>query len=124
METYNRIGVLIQKWVVFSVSLYFLLLQFVLTFFCPDWSFAEYLTYFAYFMSWIATHVPKVKTTLFSRVIRSPLDFSLLYSFRVYFVIFSTRFECILESSPLVSSVFSDRFLRFCYIPSRNCLQT
>ena len=30
-----------------------------------------------------------------------------LHSFRVYFNIFSTRFECIFTSSPLVSSVFS-----------------
>ncbi len=29
-----------------------------------------------------------------------------LHSFRVYFHIFSTRFECIFTSSPLVSSVF------------------
>ena len=36
---------------------------------------------------------------------KSQLDFP--HSFRVYFRIFSTRFECIFASSPLVSSVFS-----------------
>ncbi len=43
----------------------------------------------------------KVKTTLVSIVF-----LHLLHSFRVYFFIFSTHFECILISSPLVSSVF------------------
>ncbi len=40
---------------------------------------------------------------------------NLLHSFRVYFHLFSTRFECIFTSSPLVSSVF----LRHCLLVRR-----
>ncbi len=37
----------------------------------------------------------------------SSVVLDILHSFRVYFYIFSTRFECSFTSSPLVSSVFS-----------------
>jgi hypothetical protein len=39
-----------------------------------------------------------------------------IHSFRVYFYVFSTRFECVCTSSPLVSSVYFHSFFRKQYL--------
>ncbi len=46
-----------------------------------------------------------------SRSVIRHRDFWKLHSFRVYFYIFSTRFECTFTSSPLVWSVFFNRII-------------